>query len=75
MTITTVTATAPTATARRVGFGQVMLAEWTKIRSVRSTIWALILLIVLDLSFTALFAWLNTILLLVATILLKRRDA
>jgi ABC-type transport system involved in multi-copper enzyme maturation permease subunit len=31
-----------------------MLAEWTKIRSVRSTVWSLVLLIVLDLGFTAL---------------------
>jgi ABC-type transport system involved in multi-copper enzyme maturation permease subunit len=32
-----------------------MLAEWTKIRSVRSTVWSLILLVVLNLGFTALF--------------------
>ncbi len=32
-----------------------MLAEWTKIRTVRSTAWSLILLVVLDLGFTALF--------------------
>ena len=40
---------------RKAGFGRLMLAEWTKIRSVRSTVWSLLLLVVLDLGFTALF--------------------
>jgi ABC-2 type transport system permease protein len=52
MTTTTTDATAPQ--IRKSGFGRLMLAEWTKIRSVRSTVWSLILLIVLDLGFTAL---------------------
>ncbi|GAA2167204.1 ABC transporter permease [Actinomadura napierensis] len=39
----------------RPGFGRLLIAEWTKIRSVRSTLWSLILLVVLDLGFTALF--------------------
>jgi ABC-2 type transport system permease protein len=52
MTTTTADATAPA--IRKAGFGRLMLAEWTKIRSVRSTVWSLILLIVLDLGFTAL---------------------
>jgi ABC-2 type transport system permease protein len=52
MTTTTADATAPV--IRKAGFGRLMLAEWTKIRSVRSTVWSLILLIVLDLGFTAL---------------------
>jgi ABC-2 type transport system permease protein len=52
MTTTTADATGPQ--IRRAGFGRLMLAEWTKIRSVRSTVWSLILLIVLDLGFTAL---------------------
>lgn len=43
----------------RPGFGRVMLAEWTKIRTVRSTLWSLILLIVLDIGFTALFVGLT----------------
>ncbi len=34
--------------------------EWTKFRSVRSTIWALIILVVLDLGFTLLFTWLTS---------------
>ncbi|MCU1645234.1 MAG: transporter [Nocardia sp.] len=40
---------------REPGFGQLMLSEWTKIRSVRSTIWSLILLVVLGVASTALF--------------------
>jgi ABC-2 type transport system permease protein len=57
MTTTTADATAPA--IRKAGFGRLMLAEWTKIRSVRSTVWSLILLIVLDLGFTALLTGLT----------------
>jgi ABC-2 type transport system permease protein len=53
--MTTATTPAPARTAHRPGFGRLMLAEWTKIRSVRSTMWSLILLVVLDLGFTTLF--------------------
>jgi ABC-2 type transport system permease protein len=35
-------------------FGRLLTSEWTKIRSVRSTIWALLLLVVLTLGFTTL---------------------
>jgi ABC-2 type transport system permease protein len=52
---TTTQAPTPEPRIRKAGFGHLMLAEWTKIRSVRSTVWALILLVVLDLGFTALF--------------------
>jgi ABC-2 type transport system permease protein len=45
-------------TEGRGGFGQLLLAEWTKLRSVRSTMWSLALLAVLTLGFTALFSWL-----------------
>jgi ABC-2 type transport system permease protein len=45
--------------AVRVGFGHLMLAEWTKIRSVRSTIWSLIIFVVLTIGLTALFSWLT----------------
>jgi len=41
----------PTA-ARRVGFGQVLLAEWIKLRSVRSTMWTLASLLVLGVGLT-----------------------
>jgi ABC-type transport system involved in multi-copper enzyme maturation permease subunit len=37
------------------GFSRLLLAEWTKLRSVRSTMWSLLLLAVLTLGFTALF--------------------
>ena len=43
----------------RAGFGNLLASEWTKIRSVRSTVWSLILLIVLTIGFTALFTWLS----------------
>jgi ABC-2 type transport system permease protein len=41
------------------GFGRLLLAEWTKLRSVRSTVWSLLLLAVLTLGFTGLFTWLT----------------
>ena len=41
------------------GFGRLLLSEWTKIRSVRSTVWSLVLLVVLTLGFTGLFTWLT----------------
>ncbi|MFD5806940.1 ABC transporter permease [Streptomyces sp. NPDC127020] len=40
---------------RAPGFVSLMLSEWTKIRSVRSTVWSLAVLVVLTLVFTALF--------------------
>lgn len=56
----TTTAEAPAAPQiRKAGFGRLLLAEWTKIRSVRSTVWALLLLVILDLGFTALFTTLT----------------
>ena len=41
------------------GFGGLLSSEWTKLRSVRSTIWSLLLLAVLTLGFAALFTWLT----------------
>ncbi|WP_433461422.1 ABC transporter permease subunit [Spirillospora sp. CA-128828] len=55
MTTATATPAAEPAGHDRAGFGRLMVAEWTKIRTVRSTLWSLILLVVLDLGFTALF--------------------
>jgi ABC-2 type transport system permease protein len=40
--------------AYRAGFRNLLLAEWTKLRSVRSTLWSLVLLAVLTLGFTGL---------------------
>jgi ABC-type transport system involved in multi-copper enzyme maturation permease subunit len=38
------------------GFGRLLASEWTKIRSVRSTVWTLIAFVVVTIGFTALFA-------------------
>jgi ABC-type transport system involved in multi-copper enzyme maturation permease subunit len=57
-----VPAAAPTAVppaAHHVGFGHLMLAEWTKIRSVRSTVWTLLLFVIITVGFTTLFTWLT----------------
>ncbi|MFG1998537.1 ABC transporter permease subunit [Spirillospora sp. NPDC048911] len=48
-------ATATTVPAARAGFLQLLSSEWTKIRSVRSTVWSLVILAVLFPGFTALF--------------------
>ena len=45
--------------ARLAGFGHYLLAEWTKIRSVRSTIWSLAIFVIATLGLTALFTWLT----------------
>jgi ABC-2 type transport system permease protein len=42
------------------GFGHLLLSEWTKIRSVRSTVWALILFVVVTIGFTVLITALIT---------------
>jgi hypothetical protein len=44
----------PAAPARRAGFGHLLLSEWTKIRSVRSTVWTLILFVVITIGLTVL---------------------
>jgi ABC-type transport system involved in multi-copper enzyme maturation permease subunit len=49
------------APSRGTTFARLLLAEWTKIRSVRSTIWSLVLLVVLTLGFTGLFTWLTVL--------------
>jgi ABC-2 type transport system permease protein len=62
-----VTAAAPVAPARapaasaggHPGFAHLLLAEWTKLRSVRSTPWSLTIFVVATLGFTALFSWLT----------------
>jgi ABC-type transport system involved in multi-copper enzyme maturation permease subunit len=48
---------APASTA--FDFTGELRSEWTKIRSVRSTIWALVALVAVTISFTALFNWLT----------------
>lgn len=44
---------------RRAGFVNLMHAEWTKIRSVRSTVWTLVIFVVVCIGFTALITWLT----------------
>jgi ABC-2 type transport system permease protein len=46
--------------AHRSGFGHLLLSEWTKLRSVRSTMWSLILLVVLALGLTGLITGITT---------------
>ncbi len=60
MTTAPVTTRVPPAPAREVGFGHLLAAEWTKIRSVRSTVWTLILFVVITIGLTALLSWLIT---------------
>jgi ABC-2 type transport system permease protein len=40
-------------------FGRLLTAEWTKLRTVRSTVWSFVALIIAVLGFTALFIWLT----------------
>jgi ABC-2 type transport system permease protein len=44
----------PPTGARRPGVANLLLSEWTKLRSVRSTVWSLLLLVVLTLGITVL---------------------
>ncbi|MGH9125703.1 MAG: ABC transporter permease [Acidimicrobiales bacterium] len=59
-------ASAPTVDTHRVGFGSLLRSEWTKLRSVRSTIWSLLLLVILTIGLMALItiavvaSWNNT---------------
>jgi len=61
--VTAVAPAAPAPTAgqatRRVGFSHLLATEWTKIRSVRSTVWTLIIFAVVSLGLTGLFTWLT----------------
>jgi ABC-type transport system involved in multi-copper enzyme maturation permease subunit len=60
MSTPTATYSVPTdGPARQAGFGRLMQAEWTKIRSVRSTPWTLFVFVVAALGLTALFTWLT----------------
>ncbi len=45
--------------ARRTGFAGLVRAEWTKIRSVRSTPWTLVIFVVVSLGLTGLLTWLT----------------
>jgi ABC-type transport system involved in multi-copper enzyme maturation permease subunit len=52
-------ASAATAADRPAGFAHLMLAEWTKIRSVRSTVWTLVIFVLITVGLTALLSWLS----------------
>jgi ABC-2 type transport system permease protein len=52
--------TSPLSPPPRPGFGHLLLSEWTKLRSVRSTVWSLILLVVLTLGLTGLITGLTS---------------
>ena len=43
----------------RGGFGRLLLAEWTKLRSVRSTLWTLIIFVIVTWGLTWLLTWLT----------------
>jgi ABC-2 type transport system permease protein len=60
MTTASVTDRVPSAPSRPVGFGHLLAAEWTKIRSVRSTVWTLILFVVITIGLSALLSFLIT---------------
>ena len=47
------------ATRRGTEWGGLLASEWTKIRSVRSTVWTLILFVVISVGLTALLTWLT----------------
>ncbi len=44
---------------RRAGFGHLLLTEWTKLRSVRSTLWTLVIFVVVTWGLTLLLTWLT----------------
>lgn len=50
----TPSAAPPAPSGRPAGFGHLLLSEWTKIRSVRSTVWTLLAFVVVTIGFTVL---------------------
>jgi ABC-2 type transport system permease protein len=52
---------APPPASRRPGFGNVLISEWTKIRSVRSTLWSLAAFVLVTVGFTALVTLLTAV--------------
>jgi ABC-2 type transport system permease protein len=55
----TLTRPAASAGTGHANFGRLMMAEGTKLRTVRSTVWSFVILIVAVIGFTALFTWLT----------------
>ena len=59
MTTTSPAPVLPVPAGPRPTFAGLLSSEWTKIRSVRSTVWTLIIFVVLTIGLTALFTWLT----------------
>jgi ABC-type transport system involved in multi-copper enzyme maturation permease subunit len=57
--MTSDTMTPTTTGAGHANFGRLMTGEWTKLRTVRSTVWSFAALIIAVLGFTSLFTWLT----------------
>lgn len=53
------TITRPTVGTGHANFGRLLTAEWTKLRTVRSTVWSFAILIVAVIGFTSLFTFLT----------------
>ena len=53
------TALPVSAAPHRLRLGGLLMSEWTKIRSVRSTMWTLLIFVVVSLGLTGLFTWLT----------------
>ena len=53
------TALPVSAAPHRLRLGGLLMAEWTKIRSVRSTMWTLLIFVFVSLGLTGLFTWLT----------------
>jgi ABC-2 type transport system permease protein len=57
--MTTLTQAAPLPPATHpAGFGGALRSEWTKLRTVRSTVWSLVAMAAVSIGFMSLFAWL-----------------
>ncbi|HEY7323191.1 MAG TPA: ABC transporter permease subunit [Streptosporangiaceae bacterium] len=57
ITATADASAAATRHGRPAGFGHLLLSEWTKIRSVRSTTWTIIAFVIVTIGFAALITW------------------
>ena len=53
------TALPVSAAPHRLRLGGLLMGEWTKIRSVRSTMWTLLIFVIVSLGLTGLFTWLT----------------
>jgi len=58
-TVQTSPAPTPAPSTAPVRFERILRSEWTKIRSVRSTVWSLVILVVVTLGLTGLITWLQ----------------